>query len=173
MWLRPSAVQHLQGLDGLLQDLPLGGVGDVWSSRAKRGSSPLLNGLGDVAHQGVEGLVTVYQAHGKHQLRVLLVLHLDRDLVLGEHVPGAEPELEGVSQVDGHGDVAGEAIFDGGLDRGLGSQHPSGSGEVHRHRVDVYARDGEAQPFQHIFGIKGLSLGRFDEVGDRLGDEGP
>ena len=49
--------------------------------------------------------------------------------------------MEGVSQVDGNGDVGGEAIVDGGLDRGLGGQNPGGAGKVDGNRMDVDAGD--------------------------------
>ena len=133
----------------------------------------VLYGFGDVAHQGVEGLGALYEADGKDQLRVLFVFHLDRDVVPGEHVPGAEPELERVSEVDGRCDVGGKAVVDGGLDRRLGGKDPRGAGEVHRHRVDVDARDGEAEFVQSLFGVEGGLGGGLVEVLDRLGDEGP
>ena len=43
---------------------------------------------------------------------------------------------------------------------------------MHRHRVNVNAGDGKAQPLQHFFRVKGGLVGGFDEVVDRLGDEG-
>ena len=119
----------------------------AWSSRARRGSLPSLDSLGDVTHEGVECLGAFHQADGEDKLGVLVVVHLDRDVVLGEHVAGAEAELEGVSQIDGNGDVGGETVVDGGLYRGLGGQDPGGAGKVNGHRVDVDTGDGEAQPF--------------------------
>ena len=78
-----------------LRGLPLCGGADVVVIEGQVGVVPVLDGFGDVTHQGVEGLgPLLHQAHGKHQLRVLFVLHLDRDVVLGEQVPGAEPELQ-------------------------------------------------------------------------------
>ena len=166
-------VQPLHGGDSVLQGLPLASIGDAVVIKGEIRVVAILNGYGNVTHQGVEGLGPLYEAHGKGQGRVLFILHLNGDLVLGEHVAGAEPELEGVSQIDGDGDAGSEAMLDCGLDRGLGSQDPGGPGEVHRHRVDADARDREAKPFQCVFGIKGRSVGSCDEVGDGLGDEGP
>ena len=98
------AVQHLQGLDRLLKGLPLSGFADLVVIEGKGRVVAVLYGLGDIAHQGVECLGALYEPDGKDQLRVLFVFHLDRDVVLGEHVPGAEPELERVSEIDGRGD---------------------------------------------------------------------
>ena len=42
---------------------------------------------------------------------------------------------------------------------------------MHRHRVNVDAGNGEAQPLQHVFGVEGSGFGCFYEVGDRLCDE--
>ena len=159
--------------EGHLQGLPLAGVGDVVVIKGQIGIITALYGLGDVTHKCVEGLGALNKAHGKYKLRVLLIIHLDGDVVLGKHVAGAEPELEGVSKVDWHGDVGGKAIFYGGLNGGLGGQDPGGTGEVDRHRVDVYTGDGESQPIQHVFGIERGIFGSFDEMCDRLGDESP
>ena len=76
-------------------------------------------------------------------------------------------------EVDGCGDVGGKAVVDRGLDGRLGGKDPRGAGEVHRHRVDINARDGEAEPVERLFGIEGRLGGGNVEVGNRLGDEGP
>ena len=130
-----------------------------------------LNCLRNVAHQRVEGLGTIHQTDGKDQLRVLLILDFDRDVVLGEHVIGAKSELEGVSEVDRDGDICCEALLDRCPYRGLRCQHPRGPGQMHRHRVDVDAGDGETQPFQRVLGTEGSGLGCLYEVGDCFGDE--
>ena len=52
---------------------------------------------------------------------------------------GAEAELKSVAQVDGDGDVGGEAGGGGGLEGGLGGQDPGGAGQVDRHGVHVDA----------------------------------
>ena len=149
------AVEHLHGGDGLLQCPPLDGVGDVVVVEGQAGVVAAFDGLGDIAHEGVEGLGALHEADGEDELGVPLVVHLQRDVVLGEHVAGAEPELEGVAQVDGNGDVGGEAVVDGGLYGGLGGQDPGGAGEVHGHRVDVDARDGGAKLLQDVLGVEG------------------
>ena len=100
----------------------------------------MLDGLGDVPHEGVEGLsVRSTRLTGKTSSVFFSSSVRNGDLVLGKEVAGAETELEGVAQVDGNGDVGGEAVGDGGLKGGLGGQDPRGAGEVDRHGVDVDA----------------------------------
>ena len=92
--------------------------------------------------------------------------------MLGEQVPSAEPKLEGVSQIDGNGDVGIESVFDGRLYRRLCRQHPRSPGQMHRHGVHVDARDREAQPLQRLLGVECGVFGGLNEMIDRLCDEG-
>ena len=154
------------------EGLSLSGVGDVVVIEGQGGVVAGLDGFCDVAHQGVECLSALHQAHGEYELRVVFVLHLERDVVPGEHVPGAEAELEGVSEVDGYGDAGSKALLDGGLDRGLCGEHPGGAGEVNGHGVDVDACDGLPELTQDVVGAHaGVLCGGY-EVGYSLGDEG-
>ena len=144
MWLRAFGVQLLHGGDGAFQCLPLGGVSDILVIKSQEGILASLDSFSDVAHQGIEGLGPVHQAYRKDQFRVLLVLHLNRDVVLRKHVPSTEPKLEGVSQVNGNCDTVRKAVFNRSLNGGLGGKDPGGAGEVNCYRVNVNARDREA-----------------------------
>ena len=84
-------VQPLHRRDRLLQGLPFGGVAYVVVVQRKMRVFAALDVPGDVAHQRVEVLCAVDQPSREHELGVLLVLHLERDLMLREHVASAEP----------------------------------------------------------------------------------
>ena len=92
--------------------------------------------------------------------------------MFGEHVAGAEAELEGVPQVDGNGDAFVETLVDGGLDGGVGGEDPGGAGEVNGDGMNVDAGDLDTEPFEHVLAGETVVFGGFDQVGDGLGDEG-
>ena len=100
-------VQSLHGRDGLLKGLSLGGIGDGVVVKGQEGVVASLDGFGDVAHECVERLGSFYQANGEdeigsrvvgtfynplgwREIGVPIVSSLDRYIVLGEHLPGAE-----------------------------------------------------------------------------------
>ena len=58
----PLGVEAMHCGDGLLKGLPLSGIGDVVVIEGQRGVVAGLDGLGDVAHQGVEGLGALHEA---------------------------------------------------------------------------------------------------------------
>ena len=123
-----------------------------------KGVFVLFEGFGHVSHEGVEVFGPIDETHGEYQLRVSLVVDLDGDVVLGEHVAGAEAELEGVAQVDGNGDAFVETLVDGGLDGGLGGEDPGGAGEVDSHGVNVDAGNLDTEPVQRVLAIQPLHL---------------
>ena len=65
--------------------------------QGKEGVVALLYVGRNISHQSIEVLDPLHQADGKHQLGVLLVAGLDGNFVLGEHIPGAEAQLQGVA----------------------------------------------------------------------------
>ena len=97
----------------------------------------------------------------------MLVLDLYSHLVFGEHVAGAEPELQGVAEVDRNGD--GGPI--GALNGPPSCQRPRGAREMHSDGVDVYAGHSVVEPVEQFLSGKSLSLRVFHEVVDRLYDE--
>ena len=78
------------------------GISDAVVVKGVKGVLSTLYCVGDVVHQRVEVIGTFDQADWEDQLRVLVVAHLDRDIVLGEHIAAAESQLERVAEVDGH-----------------------------------------------------------------------
>ena len=161
-------VESAHGVDGLFESASLVGVGYTVVVEGKQRVVALLYGVGNVAHEGVEDVGAFDDTNGEDEGRVFLVLDLDPYLVLGEHVAGAEPELEGVAEVDGDGD--------GGL-LGVpgwpasGGESPRGPREVHGNGVDVYAGHRVVEPVEQLLSGKSLSLRVFHEVIDRLNDK--
>ena len=148
-------MEGLECVDGPFQDCPFGRTRFyLVVVEGDKGVFVLLQGFGYVSHEGVKVLGPIDEAHGENQLRVSLVVDLDGDVVLGEHVAGAEAELEGVAQVDGDGDAFVETLVDGGLDGGLGGEDPGGAGEVNGDGMNVDAGNGEPQPFENVLGIE-------------------
>ena len=96
-------VELLHGGDGLPDGQALAGAADVVVIQGQQGVVPLFDGYGNVSHQGVEVLGPFHQADGKDELGVLFVLGLNGYLTLGEHIPGAETQLQGVAQVNRNG----------------------------------------------------------------------
>ena len=125
--IAPLLVQPLHGLDGPGDYRAFAGVVDVVVVQRQQGVATLLDVGGDVAHQRIEVLGPLHQVDGKDQFRVFGVPGFDGDLVPGEQVPGAEPELQGVAQVDrdGHGCVV--TSRSGRTDCGVGRQDPGRS----------------------------------------------
>ena len=78
-------------------DFALGGVVDMVVVQCKRGVVSSLDVGRNVPHQGVEVLGPLHQADREDQLGVLLVPGLNGYLVLGEQIPGAEAQLQGVA----------------------------------------------------------------------------
>ena len=70
----------------------------------------------------------------------MLVLHLNRDVVLRKHVPGTEPKLKGVPQVNWNSDVVCKAVLDRSFNGGASGKDPGGTGEVNCYRVNVNPR---------------------------------
>ena len=66
-----------------------------FSSRGEHRVVALLYVGGNIAHQGVEVGGSFHETYWEDEGRVFLVLDLDPHLVFGEHVAGAEPEVEG------------------------------------------------------------------------------
>ena len=128
---------------GAFQRLPLGSVGDSVVIQSHTRAFPGLDGFSYVAHQRVEYLGPVHQTYRKDQLFVLVAIHLNRDLVLRKHIAGAEPQLEGVSKVDGNGEVSHEPGPDCGRNGGLGGEDPGRTGKVDCNGVDIDSRNGE------------------------------
>ena len=68
--------------------------------------------------------------------------------------------------------AAKSVLDDGGLDGGLGGEHPCGAGEVDGHGVDVDACDGLPELTQDIVGAHaGVLCGGY-EVGYSFGNKG-
>ena len=110
---------------------------------------------------------TFHEADGENEGSVFLVLDLDPHLVFGEHVARAEPELQGVTEVDGNGDGGLVGVLDGPSC----GKRPRGPREVDGDGVDVYARHRVVEPVEQLLSGKALSLRVFHEVIDRLYDE--
>ena len=120
------------------------------SSRASIGSSPRSIASATSLMRESKSPARSTRLMGEDEGRVLLVLDLYSHLVFGEHVAGAEPELQGVAEVDRNGD--GGPI--GALNGPPSCQRPRGPREVHGHGMDVYSRHRVVELVEQLFSRK-------------------
>ena len=118
----------------------------------------LLYGIGDVTHQGVEGLGPFHYTYREGQLNVSFPAYRNGNFVLVEQVPGIHQQLQGIPQVNGdrHG-VAEALIYLEAWMAPSCRQHPGSAGKMHRHGVNVNPGNCAPQPVQNGFGVE---LGR-------------
>ena len=144
----------MHGSDGPLQRPPIAGVGNAAIIQGQERVAAGLDGIGDIGHQRVEHVGALDQADRKGQGGVLLVLDLDMHLASTEQVVSVEAELQGVAQVDRHGDRIAVSSLRRPLQGGPGGQDPGGAGEVHGHRMNVDAGHGGPQPVERLDGFQ-------------------
>ena len=96
-------VQPLHLGDGPVQRVPFLRVADAVVGQCQGRVAPALDGPGHVAHQRVERIGLLDQPARKAQHRVSLVVNVDRYVPLREQV-AVVAQLQGVAQVDRHGD---------------------------------------------------------------------
>ena len=88
--IAPVGVQRLERGDSRLQRGAFARVGDAVVVESVEWVLSKLDCVGDVVHQRVEVVGSLYQADGEDQLRILIVAHLNRNVVLSEHIAAAE-----------------------------------------------------------------------------------
>ena len=171
----PSMLQPFQRLDSFLQNPALARVGYAVVVERQHGVLPLLNVVGDVAHQRIERLGQVHQGQRVDQApsfrssssTCIVTSRSANMFFLRNRICKASPRYSPARRPRPVTGVSRR--LDGRSDR----QYPHRAGEVHRDRVNGDPRHGEPQPLQRVLGVQRLLIGGLDEVRDRLGYERP